>query len=236
MDPAGHLWDLKNIARARRLVDWTAQQVLPYAHGDVAELGAGIGTYTERLLDEADVRSLLVVEPEPDCVEELRRRFGDHAAVQIAQEDLPDAPSLHARAGHLDAIVNQNVIEHLDDDKAALAAMARALRPGGVLTIQVPANPRLYGSLDRVYGHRRRYTKAGLRELLEGSGLEVMQIKAFNLLGVVGWVLNRWREAPRLSPRALAVYELLLRIWRPVEDRLPLPWGLNWVAYARRPG
>ncbi len=234
MDPSGHLWDLENIAGATRLVDWTAQQVLPYARGDVAELGAGIGTYTERLLG-ADIQSLLIVEPEPECAEHLRQRFGGHDLVRIAQEDLPYAPSINGDGAHFDAIVNQNVIEHVDDDKAAVSAMAKALKPGGVLTIQVPAHPRLYGGLDRVYGHHRRYTKRALRDLLEDAGLEVVEIKPFNALGIVGWVLNRWREAPRLSPRALTLYEWLLRIWRPVEDRLPVPWGLNWVAYARRP-
>lgn len=235
MDPSGHLWDLKNIANATRLVDWTAAQVLPYVQGDVAELGAGIGTYTERLLG-AGVRSLLVVEPEPECAAELRRRFGTNGLVRVAEEDLPAAPTLRAQAGGFDTIVNQNVIEHVDDDRAAVSAMASALRPGGILTIQVPAHPRLYGALDRVYGHHRRYTKRGLHRLLEDAGLEVLQIKPFNALGVVGWVLNRWRRAPRLSPGSLRMYELLLRVWRPIEDRLPVPWGLNWVAYARRPG
>jgi hypothetical protein len=113
--------------------------------------------------------------------------------------------------------------------------MADALRPGGVLSLQVPAHPRLYGALDRVYHHHRRYSRASLRGVLEGAGLEVMEVRPFNLLGTLGWLANRNRAAPRVSGAALRVFEALLVPWKPVEERLRPPWGLSLLAHARRP-
>jgi SAM-dependent methyltransferase len=227
------LWDLHNLAEAHRLVDWTSTHVLRHARGRVAEVGSGIGTYSERLLDRG-ADTLLLVEPDEVCLGVLRRRFGEDARVTIAAEGLPDAPALREHAGALDAVVSQNVIEHIEDDGAAVRAMAQALRPGGVLSLQVPAHPALYGRLDRVYGHHRRYTRASLRGLLEAEGLEVIELRPFNLLGVLGWLANRNRSAPRVTARALKVFEALLVGWRPIEERLQPPWGLSLLVHARR--
>ncbi|HEX8743032.1 MAG TPA: methyltransferase domain-containing protein [Thermoleophilaceae bacterium] len=229
------LWDLHNLAEAHRLVEWTSEHVLAHAHGTVAEVGAGIGTYSERMLaNGAD--PLLLLEPDEACLGVLHSRFNEDPRVVIAEETVPDSPSLKSRAGQLDAVVSQNVIEHIEDDRAAVRAMAEALRPGGVLSLQVPAHPALYGELDRVYGHYRRYTRRALREVVEGAGLEVVEIRPFNLLGVLGWAVNRNRSEPRVSAAALRVFETLVKPWRPVEERLRPRWGLSLLAHARRPG
>ena len=62
--------------------------------------------------------------------------------------------------------------------------MARALRPGGQLALLVPAHPRLYGNLDRAYGHYRRYTRSRVEQLVAGAQLELVDLYSFNLLGI----------------------------------------------------
>lgn len=227
------LWDLENLARATKLCDWMFDQYARVATGRVAEVGAGIGTFTQRIVD-AGADSVLAVEPDPTCQVRLRERFQGDPRVQLAAETLPESPSLAARAGSLDLVVSQNVLEHIADDAAAMRAMAAALRPGGHLVALVPAGPRLFGALDRAYGHHRRYTRASLRRLAEQAGLEVTDVQAFNLLGVPGWWVQSRRGAPSIDARSLALYEALLRMWRPVEDRVRFPWGLSVIAHARR--
>ena len=56
-----------------------------------------------------------------------------------------------------DAVLALDVIEHLDDDRAALASLGRLVRPGGLMIVSVPALPELFSEFDRVQGHRRRY-------------------------------------------------------------------------------
>ncbi len=230
---ADHLWDLETLARARRLGDWMFEQFAPYVGPDAIEVGAGIGTYSSRLL-EAGVERLLAVEPEPACTQRLRERFGDDPRVTISADELPGSPDVAALEGRADLVVCQNVLEHIADDHGAVAEMAAALRPGGHLSLLVPAHPRLYGPLDDAYGHHRRYTRERLRALVGGAGLEEVALYSFNLLGVPGWWVSSRRGSESISPASIRVYEALLAAWRPLERRLRPPWGLSLVVHARK--
>lgn len=225
---ADEIWDLENLKRARGLGDWVFEQFRPHVRGRVAEVGAGIGTYSERIAATPGVEDLLLVEPEPACATRLRERFDN-----VAEETLPQAPSLRPR--DRDLVVALNVVEHIDDDHAAVAAMADALRPQGVLTLLVPAHPRLYGPLDRHYGHARRYTKDRLRAVVEGAGLTVLDLYRFNALGIAGWLVKNRTRDPALDPRSLRAYERMLPAYRRlVEDRFRPPVGLSLIVHARR--
>ena len=68
------------------------------------------------------------------------------------------------------AVLALDVIEHLDDDRAAVAALAKFLRPGGVAVVSVPALPDLFSDFDRVQGHRRRYLPETLRAAFKNTG------------------------------------------------------------------
>jgi SAM-dependent methyltransferase len=201
----------------------------------VLEVGAGIGTFSQRLLATGGVSELLLVEPEPACVAELEHRFAADPRVDVRAETLPDAPSLASRAGSFDFALSQNVLEHIADDGAAAAAMARALRPGGRFMALVPAHPRLYGSLDRAYGHERRYTPERLRAIVEAAGLVVERLEHFNALGILGWWARSRTGARGIGSGSLRAYEALLTIWRPVEERVELPVGLSLIVHAHRP-
>ena len=96
------------------------------------------------------------------------------------------------------------------------------------------AHPRLYGHLDALYGHHRRYTPARLRAALDRPDLHVERIYRFNALGIVGWVVKNRQAEPALDPRSLRVYERLLRLYRPIEDRVRLPVGLSLIAHVRK--
>ncbi|MDQ3433982.1 MAG: class I SAM-dependent methyltransferase [Actinomycetota bacterium] len=226
--------DLGKLARARRLGDWMFAQFEEYVSASVVEVGPGIGTFSERVLG-AGAASLLLVEPEPSSAEVLEDLFAGDERVRVIREQLPEAPTLAAQQGRHDFILCQNVLEHIDDDAAAVKAMGAALRPGGRMTLLVPAHPRLYNSLDRAYGHHRRYGRERLRHLLEQAGMEVTGLYPFNLLGAPGWLLGGLRSSAGLGAASLAAYDLLVAGWRPIEERVRPPWGLSLVAHARRP-
>ncbi len=229
------LWDLENLRAARRLCDWMYQQFSGFVDGVVVEVGAGIGTFSERLLAHQSVTELVLVEPEDACIEILTDTFASDPRVTVVGETLPDSPALLSRAGEVDFLLCQNVLEHIEQEAPAVRAMAEALRPGGHLTLLVPAHPRLYGNLDRTYGHHRRYTRERLRGVVAGAGLEIVDLYSFNLLGVPGWWVNRLRRSPQISRRSLLAYEALLRVWQPIERRRRPPWGLSLIAHARKP-
>lgn len=228
-------WDLERLREARRLCDWMHEQYSSHVGGRVVEIGPGIGTFSERLAADPAVLSLLLVEPDRECAARLSCAFGEDARVSVAAETLPDSAALAEISATVDFLLCQNVLEHVTEERQAVRAMAQALRPGGRLTLLTPNHPGLYGSLDRQYGHRRRYTRARLRALIEDAGLEVEELYAFNLLGVPGWWLNCMRRAPRIDRTTLRVYEALLSGWRPIERRHRPRWGLSLVAHARKP-
>ena len=230
------LWDLENLAQARRLGDWMFEQFRGRVGGRVAEVGAGIGTYTERLLACRSLEELLLIEPEPACLDVLEERFGGDPRVRIAGEALPHPPSLLDEAATFDFIVALNVVEHVEDHYAAVATMVGSLAQGGSLTLLVPAHPFLYGPLDRRYGHSRRYTRELLRDVVERAGLEVEDMYSFNLLGVPGWWISNRRGSPSISSRAIAVYERIQPAWAAIERRFRVPLGLSLIVHGRRPG
>jgi len=228
------LWALKQLAEAKRLQSWMFSVLRPSVAGPMLEIGAGIGTFS-RLLLEAGAAPLVLVEPEDACVAELRRVFADDARVDVAQELLPEAEALRSRPGTFRYALAQNVLEHIEDDVAALAAVVDALEPGGELAVLVPAHPFLYGRLDENFGHFRRYTRPRLRALIRDAGAELTSLRSFNMLGVPGWWIAGRTERLDISEGSLRAYEALVRFWRPVEELVRPPLGLSLVARAQKP-
>jgi SAM-dependent methyltransferase len=225
--------DLRALAEARGLADWMFSRFEPALGPAVAEVGAGIGTFSDRLL-ERGVERLVLIEPEPACAGLLAQRYEGDRRVEVDGDPLPGSGALRTAAGSFDLVLCQNVLEHIDDDAAAVKEMAAALRPGGTLALLVPAHPRLYGRLDLAYGHRRRYTPERIESLFAGAGLLPMRIDSFNLLGIPGWWLSNRMGRTKIDPRALRAYEAMLGLWRPIEDRRAPRWGLSLIALAQR--
>lgn len=227
-------WDLDDLSDARRLCDWMYAQYEDAVQGLVVEVGAGVGTFSGRILDQGRVEQLLLLEPDERCVSVLHEKYDGDARVVVADETIPGSALLAEHRGQADFVLCQNVLEHIDDDYAAAQAMADALKPGGELTILVPAHPRLFGSLDRQFGHFRRYTRDRLRDVVQQTGLELTRLGSFNALGIPGWWVKGRMGATELGSGSLAAYEALVRLWRPIEDRIKLPIGLSVIARARK--
>lgn len=227
-------FDLDELAAARRLADWMFEQFRPALADCAVEVGPGVGTFSTRLL-HTGVRELLLIEPDPSFAALLERRFGDDVRVTVAQESLPESPTLAARHGAFGMALCQNVLEHVDDDAAAVRAIAASLRPAGRLAMLVPAHPRLFGSLDDAYDHRRRYTRERVTRLVRDAGLDLIDVYAFNLLGVAGWWVKSRLGASNLGSSSLRTYERLLPLWRPLERRLRPRIGLSLIVHARQP-
>lgn len=107
------------------------------------------------------------------------------AALRVARERLPEADLLQADArdlpfqGEFEAIGAFDVLEHIQDDRSALASMARALAPGGLLLVTVPQHPWLWSGVDVFARHARRYRRKDLAGKLEAAGLELVQATSY---------------------------------------------------------
>src|SRR5207302_4567639 len=99
-----------------------------------------------------------------------------------AGERVPDAELLQADAcalpladASVDVAVSANLLEHVPDDRRALAESFRILRPGGRAVIVVPVGAGNYDYYDRFLGHERRYTRGELAGKGQAVGLEVLE-------------------------------------------------------------
>jgi SAM-dependent methyltransferase len=93
-----------------------------------------------------------------------------------------DATALPVGDASLDLVVAFDVLEHIVDHDTAVSEVRRALRPGGVFLVAVPADPKLWSDHDVAVDHVRRYTRATLREVLERNGFEVESMTSWNVL------------------------------------------------------
>jgi SAM-dependent methyltransferase len=107
------------------------------------------------------------------------------AGLAIAAGRVPSARFLQmdARAipfrDQFDVIGAFDVLEHIEEDEAVLAAVHDALRPAGVLMLTVPQHPALWSPQDVHAGHVRRYTASGLRRKVEAAGFEIVRSASF---------------------------------------------------------
>src|SRR5438552_8801681 len=85
----------------------------------------------------------------------------DKAERHLIEADL--SQDLPAETPLADAVLALDVIEHIDEDKTALARVGKLVRPGGIGIVSVPAVPELFSNYDAVPQHRRRYLPHSLR-------------------------------------------------------------------------
>ena len=125
--------------------------------------------------------------------------------------------------GLYDTVLCMSLLEGLPDDAEAVRQMRGALREDGRLILRVPQNPALFGSLDVASGHRRRYTPAGLRGLLENAGFRVEALLEFNRATTPAW----WLASRVLRRRGFGGLALWL-----VERAIPLLRHLDrWLSW-----
>ena len=136
----------------------------------------------------------------------------------------PADPSSLPAGQKFDTIICQNVLEHVEDDAAALRGIASVVLDGGKIIVLVPNSPSLFGAIDRSLGHRRRYTRDSLRRLADKSGMHCVSITAFNRTCSLPW----WFSGRILRRRHFSLLQVKLVNWmtpilRTLDPYLPLP-------------
>jgi SAM-dependent methyltransferase len=222
------------MATAYRYMDWVLSPFKPYVHGDVVEVGIGHGSYYEALRSHC---RYVGIDIDAASVEEARKRFPEGT---FAQVDILEPRFLRdLLPGKADGIVSFNVLEHIEDDTAAIRNLTDALKPGGVLMTNVPAHMALYNDMDRLAGHHRRYNKAMFLERLRGLPLTVEKINYFNPIGGLGWWVNKFRRHTSLNDESvnsqIVIFEKYVlpfsRALDPVTRRF---FGQSLICVARR--
>ena len=198
----------------------------------VIEIGSGVGNISRFLLDRD---SLVLTDNNPAYLEALRQTYRNWDYVEVNGLDIErPGPEFAALRGTFDTAVCFNVIEHIQDDSAALSNIAALLKPEGHAIFIVPAHQWLFGTLDSSLEHYRRYDRASLGALLRRRGFEVLESRYLNPVAVPGWFLNGRLFSRKIIPGLqLSLCDGLT----PLIERLSswnLPFGLSLFAVARK--
>jgi SAM-dependent methyltransferase len=161
-----------------------------------------------------------------------------------------DARRLPFAGASFDRVIAAEVLEHIDDDGAALAELARVLRPGGLIAVTVPRwlPERVCWALSRDYhevpgGHIRIYRGDGLHDALRGAGLQPTAQHHAHALHTPYWWLRCVYGPQRDDPLPVRLYHRML-VWdmfekpaltRRLERALDPVLGKSLVVYARKP-
>lgn len=144
-----------------------------------------------------------------------------------------------------DGALSLDTVEHIDDDQRVMEELLRALKPGGVAVISVPAYQWLWGPHDVALMHYRRYTARQFKQVASAAGFAIEQCSysVFFLFPVVVAIriLDRISKRPNrvsLPKVSRAVNQALIRLMRfesALIARFALPWGSSVVAVVKRP-
>jgi SAM-dependent methyltransferase len=140
--------------------------LLPMTSSRVLEVGCGQGAVGVRLA--ASGHEWTGVEPDAASAEAAQRRL---ESARLPGTVLPGSVEAVGDAEPFDVVCAFEVLEHIEDDAAALREWVARLRPGGLLLISTPAWQSRFGPMDTAVGHFRRYDPPALRALLQDAGL-----------------------------------------------------------------
>jgi ubiquinone/menaquinone biosynthesis C-methylase UbiE len=166
------------LAECQNHREWFASFAKPYLGEHPIEIGSGLGDYALEWIPS--VEKYTATEADPALFTELQKHMAQYPNVTVRQLLLPT----EERGDH-SCLVSYNVLEHIDDHVGALRSMARLVRPEGYIVLVCPAFPFAMSPVDVATGHVRRYTKRTMRKALTDAGLEVVQVRYANSIGLV---------------------------------------------------
>lgn len=212
---------------------WT--EVLPRRDWPRA-LNAGCGSGEANLLLAAACDEVVAIDPDAEAVsraEALARGAGARN-VDVRRAAIDDLDP----SQRFDLIVAVDILEHIEDDAAALDTISRLLAPGGTLFLTVPAGPALMGEHDVRLGHFRRYTRGELAAKLSARfQLERCAYFGASLVPVAFAVSRVARGSYPVASTGDAglVRGLLRRVLRAESVRTDLPFGTSLISVSRSP-
>jgi len=228
------LEDQDRMTKAKNYFAWQNRLVRKELGHRVLEVGCGLGNFTGTILDRDAV---IAVDAEPECIQRLKCRYADRDNLHAFVCDVLDPEFYEVARFRPDCCVCLNVLEHIEDDGAALKAMASVLVPGGVMVLLLPAFQSLYGPIDKNLGHYRRYSRGAIRRLADRTGLRIRKTQYLNLVGFLGWWTNSHiLKLEAQSERQIEIFDrYLVPVISTVERLARAPFGQSLLAVLEKP-
>ncbi len=159
----------------RRRILGEAMDRLSISGSRILDVGCGTGANLSVLKEKFPTFVFHGVDFE---LEPLRFCRAEHSDA-LSQADVTDLPF---KSSTFDLIVGLDTLEHVRDDARALKELLRISRPGGSILLTVPAFPFLWGNIDDIGHHFRRYRRRELVQKIESTGFRITEVRYFNFI------------------------------------------------------
>lgn len=222
----------------RDLLEWFVKEIVKaFDRPTLLDVGCGTGINFSVLSKYGETFS-------SDASEEALRFSKSRGTTGLVRADLESLPF---GASSFDVVTALDVLEHVDNDLAAMDELLRVTRTGGVLVITVPAYGFLWSEHDEALHHRRRYAASELRNKLTNAGFEVERITYY--ITFLFFPILFMRFAQSLSKKSIhaKTSHIILPRWlnsllvgilafeRLLLNWINFPFGVSIVCLARKP-
>jgi glycosyltransferase involved in cell wall biosynthesis len=212
---------------------WMADTIRPFVGNRVLEIGAGMGNLTRQFAKRRE--RYVATDIDEEHLKRLRNRLQHQPRLEVHLCDLSKREDFMCFCGAMDTVICLNVLEHMENDVECLRNILDALEPSGRAIVLVPCGQELFGRLDVVLGHFRRYSKEQLQSAMSKAGFEIEAVIGFNRISRPGWFLkSRLLKQSRIARYQIRAFDAFVWLWRRI-DRF-LPWGpTSIIAIASKP-
>ena len=170
------------------------------------EVGCGLGQFIRKVVNEFPQWVCTGVEYYGEPLQHAKVRTPEAEFVQLDAVHMPYQEEF-------DVVGMFDVLEHIEADVSFLLGCVRALKPGGLLVIQVPQHAWLWSDFDKALGHQRRYIRSDLVGKARLVGLEPLWASSFVFLLLPVMCISR-RLSRQRSTLAAASEQLILPRWQ----------------------
>ncbi len=234
--PSNVFETLSVIRGSRRYNAWLYGQIEPHLKGRVLDVGSGLGDIARQFINPS-IEEVILSDYADEMILELGRMSLPLKNYRVLKLNIVDPKILVDHPGGLaDTVTCINVLEHIDDDVAALKHMKHLLKKGGKVIIFVPALPAIYGTLDTHVDHHRRYTKKSLGRIFKEAGFDVTEAYYMNMFGILTWFFaGRVLKQKKFHRHACRMLDNIVPVLKVVEGLGSPPLGQSLVMVGQAP-
>ena len=223
---------LEVIATANKFNQWMFETIRPYCHGNILEIGSGIGNISGFFIQNG--YSLTLSDADEQYIDQLKKTFGEIniLSIDLVHEDFLKKYVQLFQA--FDTVILLNVLEHIDNEGKAIENCRHLLKRDGSLVVLVPAYRFLFSKMDRALHHYRRYTAKKLFNLVSKKKFNVRKVFYFNAMGIFAWIYGKFWGLTSVPSKEMKLFNKVVPLAKFIDKILFQKAGLSVIMVAQK--